>query len=180
MKTSKIIKPVNFTSLELELIEEFQKKFYEVSGYIPTVLPPDYKIIDDETIISLEDLYRLIETHEPYKYGKKISLKSRNRCREIVDLRIIFAFLAHSMGYKLKNIGKVLGNKHHSSIIHYVKTFNDIIETSEPFKQLFNKIFYSIKTNFDKHDKLSALVNIGQVWDESQPIVLPGLLQEQT
>jgi len=164
----------NFSSEEEKVVKEFQTKFYETYGYTPVVLPPDYKKKPRETpIITLDQLHEVFEPYRPNRLGKKISLRGKDRYREIVDLRIIFAFLATELGYTLEEIGKSLGNRDHSSIIHYIKTFNNVIETSEPFQKLYSIIINILKSKYYRNDELSTMVYFNKIQCQPEPAVLP-------
>jgi chromosomal replication initiator protein len=85
----------------------------------------------------LEELNSYFTKFLPIKFGEKVSLQSSNRMREIVELRSIFCFFAKNMKYSLKNIGFHLGERDHTTVIHGLKSFRDLLETNEGFRQKY-------------------------------------------
>lgn len=145
-------------NLEKKLIEEFKQKFQEKLGYTPIVLT---KIKTGESYIPVMTLDELIECFDPFlpiNFGKKLTLMSKCRKRELVELRMMFCYIARSMKYNLGVIGNKLGGRDHTTVIHGVNTFVNLIETSDPFREKFQKILNHIKENYepsalDKSDK---------------------------
>ena len=58
-------------------------------------------------------------------------VKSKKRLKHLVDVRMYASVLLHERGLSLGYIGKELGGKHHSTIIHLFKRFSDY-SFSEP------------------------------------------------
>lgn len=139
-------KPVAYAAhLEKKLIDEFKEKFYEKVGYQPIVLT---KLLVDENSIPLMSLEQLGEYFEPFLpnlFGKQLSLSSKVRKREIVELRMIFCHLARNMKYTCTSIGQFIGPRDHTTVLHNINTFKNLIETSEPFREKYEKILTHIK-----------------------------------
>jgi predicted transcriptional regulator len=156
--------------LKVEFIEEFKKNFHEKFGYSPIVLANE----SDEQlapIMALDELENYFAPFFPKAYGKTLNFKSLDRRQELVDLRFIYAHLARTMGYSLTAIAKYT-KKHHSSIIHHLRAFKNLMETSELFREKYKTILQNIKENHKPNDELSAMVYFDKVQHESKPVVL--------
>jgi hypothetical protein len=152
---------------EEQTTESFKRSFYRKFGYTPLIILERPSSKRPSLIMPLDEL----EQHFNIFIDKNIAckgykLRSRHRYRELVDYRFMFAHIARSMEYKLTTIGKYL-KKHHSSIIHYENAFENMMETSECFKEKYNEIFNYIKTKIKKDDKLPAVVNTDEARCES-------------
>jgi hypothetical protein len=135
--------------LEKKLIDEFKEKFIDKIGYEPTVIT---KVENNEYYIpmmSLEQLAGYFEPFLPTLYEKKLTLDSKSRKRELVELRMMFCYIARTMNYKLTTIGDFIGGRDHTTIIHNVTTFLNLIETSELFRFQFLEILNYIKENHE-------------------------------
>lgn len=163
-------------SEKVKMIQEFQEKFNQKFGYFPIVIATKKK--ESAHIMSLEELETYFEPFLPKRFNKTLSIKDRGRYRELVDLRFIFGYLARAMGYPLVTIGEYT-EKHHSSIIHHIESFKNMMETSDSFRYLYIKVFNHIKEKYIPYDELSAMAYFNKVWNESQPSVLPRLFNEQ-
>jgi hypothetical protein len=151
---------------ELESVQGFKKSFYRKFGYTPLIILEKPSKNRPYLTMSLEEL----ETYFNYFINKRpncrrYNLKGKDRYREIVDYRFMFTHMARCMEYNLTTIGRYL-NKHHTSIIHYQTSFNNMMETSENFKERYIEIFNYIKTN-KKDDKLSIMADTDEAWNQS-------------
>ncbi len=149
--------------MENELINEFRNKFYEKVGYYPTVITNNNITEDGVIILTLPELEKYFEHHLPTKFGKKISLGSKDRYRPLVELRSIFCFISRSMKYGLKPIGTYLNGRDHSTIMHNIATFSNLYETDPNFKDKYYKIINQIKKDYES----STVEYIDQVESES-------------
>lgn len=156
--------------LERKLIEQFKESFYEKIGYYPVVVTRLQQDLDQYLpIMPLETLQTYFEPFLPYRNGVRLSLKSKDRYRELVELRNIYSFLARTMGYSLSNVGESIGNRDHTTIIHNVTCFKNLVETSETFQQKYIRIF-----NYIKKEHESSIMGVSdQVQRESEPALLP-------
>ncbi len=59
-------------------------------------------------------------------------VKSSLRTPDVAILRYKFFQIARPMGYSLRLIGEVAGNRHHSTVLHGLKTLQDLIDTNDP------------------------------------------------
>lgn len=125
-----------------QMIKEFIETFYKRHGYKPVVVS---KTSEVETI-SLELLKQHFTPFLPTLYGKTVFLETRCRIREVVELRQMYCYVARMMGYRLTDIGRSLKQADHSTAIHSIRAFRNMVETDPKYKQKFTKIFNYIKT----------------------------------
>jgi hypothetical protein len=130
---------------EKQLIESFLERFHEKMGYYPTVITKNDIEQKSLHLLSLHELELYFDPYLPIVYGKKLPLSSKLRIREIVELRQMFCYIARSIGFSLKTIGQFLGNRDHTTVIHNVRTFHNLVETEEVYKEKYNKILKKIK-----------------------------------
>jgi hypothetical protein len=160
--------------LEKKLIEEFKTNFYNKVGYQPIVLT---KIKDKENdgyikLMTLDHLKELFQPFLPFKYGKKLHLETKNRYREVVELRIIYSFIARRMNYPFKSIGISL-NRDHTTIIHSCETFADLSETNDAFREKYLMILNYIKKETTSEDyELPDMEYLSDVQYNAQPALL--------
>ena len=155
--------------LERKLIDEFKQKFQDKLGYEPVVLT---KVADSPysiPIMSLEQLAEYFEPFLPELFGNTLTLVTKSRKRELVELRMMFCYLARSMKYKLEAIGNYLGGKDHTTVMHNVASFINLMETNENFRSKFLHILNYIKENHES----SAMDQPDPSQRESQPALLP-------
>ena len=135
--------------LEKKLIDEFKEKFQEKVGYCPVILT---RVETNEFSIPMMSLEQLAEYFDPFLptlYDKKLTLLSKSRKREVVELRMMFCYLARSMRYTLNTVGMFLNGRDHTTVIHSVATFINLMETSEGFRKQFLDILTHIKENHE-------------------------------
>ena len=156
--------------LEKKLIQQFRETFYEKIGYYPMVVT---QVQVDSAyslpIMNLPSLQQMFEPFLPSRYEKKLSLKSKCRYRELVELRNIYCFLGRTMGYSLASIGESLGNRDHTTVIHNVSCFKNLMETDDTFRQKYIKILTYIKQQYES----SIMEESDQVQCEPEPALLP-------
>ena len=135
---------------EQKLIKEFLDTFYEKVGYYPTVVTnTNIETKDGLTILSLNELEEYFEPLLPTIYQKKTSLNSKDRSRSLVELRFIFFFIARTMRYNLKDIGRFCGGRDHTTVIHGLRTFKNLYETDENFRNRYYFIINNIKKAYE-------------------------------
>jgi chromosomal replication initiator protein len=135
---------------EQKLIKEFLDTFYEKVGYYPTVVTnTNIETKDGLTILSLNELEEYFEPLLPTIYQKKTSLNSKDRSRSLVELRFIFFFIARTMRYNLKDIGRYCGGRDHTTVIHGLRTFKNLYETDENFRNRYYFIINNIKKAYE-------------------------------
>lgn len=162
---------LNYASnLEKKLIDEFKQKFKEKLGYQPVVLTRI--VIDEDFSIPLMSLDQLKECFNPFyveEYGKRIDIFSKCRKREVVELRMIFCFIARQMKYTCTSIGRYVGNRDHTTVLHNVVTFRNLIETNEVFREKYTQVLNHIKQNHES----PIMDEPDEVQLESESVVLP-------
>ena len=101
-------------------------------------------------ILTLPELEKYFEPHVPaVLFGRKVTLGTKDRSRELVELRCIFFFIARSMKYGLKQLGRYLGNRDHTTVIHGINTFRNLYETDERFREKYYLIINNIKKDYE-------------------------------
>jgi len=101
---------------------------------------------------------------------KKSSLLSKDRYQKLVELRYMISHIIYNNPLKeetitLNQIGKILGNKHHSTIIHGLQCVEDWFETDSSFKQRFMDLHIQIYGTLDnlkllKNDRTESEINL--------------------
>lgn len=158
--------------LEKKLIDKFKDDFKEKIGYEPVVISNIYQMQTNPEnklpSIDLEVLKGYFTPFLPEINGKIRELSSRIRKRELVELRNIYCYLAKQMGYTLYVIGRSLGNRDHTTIIHNINSFKNLIEQNDLFREKYNTILKLIKSDYES----PVVENVDQVQYESEPAVL--------
>lgn len=155
--------------MERKLIEEFKQKFHDKLGYEPIVLT---KVESNEFSIPLMTLDQLKEYFDPFLpvlYGRKLELFDKSRKRELVELRMMFCYIARTLKYTLNTVGEFTGGRDHTTVIHNVGAFRNLIETNESFREKFVSILNHIKENHES----PALDQLDQIQFEPEPALLP-------
>lgn len=144
------MKPIDYKKkLESQLIKEFLDKFYEKVGYYPTVIT-DNNITDDGVIVlTLPELEEYFKPYLQSRTGRNIRLGSKDRTRYLVELRCIFFFIGRSMRYGLKQLGRYLGDRDHTTVIHGVTTFKNLYDTDPAFRSKYYIIINQIKKDYE-------------------------------
>lgn len=166
--------------MERRLIADFKESFYRKMGYFPVVLSR-YQLPDDQVgYMSLDKLTDYFEPFLPLKGGIPVPLSSKLRYREIVEMRFIYSYLAKSMKYSLAIIGKHLGGRDHTTVIHNLDQFANMMETCEKFRGKYKMIFDHIREQEQKEaDGTSIMEYLQKLQSKSESTVLPGLLPIQ-
>mgnify|MGYP003335324694 CR=1 FL=1 len=156
--------------LEKKLIEQFKETFYEKIGYYPTVITRVQTDLDQYIpMMSLETLQGFFEPFLPTRYQRRLKLQSKDRYRELVELRNIYCFLARQLSYSLVNIGASLGKRDHTTVIHSITCFKNLLETDEGFRQKYITILTYIKEHYES----PTMDSTDQVQREPQSALLP-------
>lgn len=125
------ISPYVFPGLKLDEIDS------EKNPFIKTI----------KRQITEEELFQIVEK----KSGlTKENLISTSRKRELVDMRQLVSFvLKTDFNQTLSSIGKTLGDRDHTTILHSIRKFYDLYETNTNYKNKCDSILKSagIKTD---------------------------------
>jgi hypothetical protein len=136
--------------LEDELIIEFVNKFHQRTGYYPTVITKSRITDMGVVILTLSDLEKYFDPYIPsIVFGRKITLGAKDRIRELVELRCMFFFIGRSMNYSLSELGRYLGNRDHTTVIHGVNVFKNLYETDQKFREKYHLIINKIKRDYE-------------------------------
>lgn len=93
-----------------------------------------------DKLLPLLKQQEIAEAVEKYIRQQANGLKTKNRSRELVNLRKIYCILAQKAGYSLREIGIFLNGRDHTTIIHNIEKGKNHLETEQEFKALFNSI----------------------------------------
>lgn len=156
------------TTLEKKLISEFKEKFKFKMGYEPIVITNIAVNGQGYRLMTLPALESQFESFLPVQFGRKLALTKKCRKRELVELRMMFCFIARTMKYTYAAIGEYLNGRDHTTVIHNINTFQILLETSESFREKYNEILTCIKQN----NESPALEIAHQVQDEPEHAVL--------
>lgn len=164
--------------LERKLIQQFKKLFENKMGYEPIIITKNYKELGPDSIIprgityvSLNILKDWFNELLPTINGKILNLESNRRYREIVELRMFFCFIAKSLGYSLTAIGRHIGNRDHTTIIHNLTVFRNRMETDPCFHERYKLVLNHIREKCKNDTELLECSN--QTQDNNEPALLP-------
>lgn len=164
--------------LERKLIQEFKKLFEDKMGYQPIIITKNFKELGPDSIIpkdiryvSLNILKNWFNELLPTINGKLINLESNRRYKEVVELRMFFCFIGKSLGYSLKAIGRHIGNRDHTTIIHNLITFRNRMETDPYFQERYKMVLNHIQQKCKNDSELLECSNKTQ--DNNEPALLP-------
>lgn len=152
--------------LEKKLIDQFKEDFFKKFEYYPVVLTKINLVMDEENsypLMSLEQLESYFTPFLPKKFDKVVQLKQKIRIREITELRSIFCYLARNMKYSLKTIGEYLNGRDHTTVIHSVNTFKDLIETCGTFREKYYRVLDHIKQINNIEDGSSIMERLQEI-----------------
>ena len=83
---------------------------------------------------------------------KPEEIMSKMRNGEIVEARhIVCAVMRNEFDYSLKHIGKELGGKDHTTIIHSLRTFRNRMEVQQGYKELVDNITKEVNNKVDQN-----------------------------
>jgi len=144
---------------EKDLVNEFLKNFHEKLGYYPTVITNADLKENSLNVLSLDELGKYFTPYLPIAYGKIVGLGSKLRVREIIELRQMFCSIARNIGFSLKSIGVYLGNRDHTTIIHALRSFGNLMETDPTYREKYNNIINKIKTDGNYYNSSTMVGN---------------------
>lgn len=68
-------------------------------------------------------------------------IEHKTRKKGIVDARKIYCYQMKSkLNWSLKEIGRSMGNRDHTTVIHSIKAYQDLYETDDIFRDVCDKI----------------------------------------
>jgi chromosomal replication initiation ATPase DnaA len=148
--------------LEAKIIEKFKKEFKEKIGYEPHVLT----MIDERSDIPKVPILMLrdfVDGLMKEKFGNQIigsdiaRLANSGRHRDIVNYRFIYFKLARMMGNSFASIGQTIATSKtrrydHTTVMYGCKSFDDLINTNEQFRDIYLDLVIKLKENFTRKD----------------------------
>jgi hypothetical protein len=123
--------------------------------------------------LSLETLEELIRPFLPVVFNEPTRLNSRERYRPLVEIRIIFVYLAYQMNHYMPDVAQFI-KKDRTVMLYYIKQFHNLMETDAAFRQKYQEITDYIQTNYPYEP--SIVEHTYQTRHYAQPGVLSGLL----
>lgn len=121
--------------MEERMIERFKKEFFQKTGKILRI--EDYQPEIPYPIVSLHDLEYICNQYLPLDYQ---SIKDDTRKKEVVYPRMLFCNLAYSMGYPIRRIALYV-ERDRSTVYSAISTFDDLMESREPFcRELYDYV----------------------------------------
>jgi chromosomal replication initiation ATPase DnaA len=148
--------------LEAKIIEKFKKEFKEKIGYEPQVLT----MIDESSDIPKIPILMLrefIDSVMKERFGNEIfgdetaRLANGGRHRDIVNYRFIYFKLARMMGNSFASIGQTIATSRtkkydHTTVMYGCKSFDDLINTNEQFRDVYLDLVIKLKEKFTRKD----------------------------
>ena len=96
---------------------------------------------------------------EDYYDLPKGSLQLNTRKREIVFARqMCHYFMSKQKKYTLKKIGRLCGNRDHATILHSIRTINNLIEFDKNIKHDYEKLRSKILIEITEQEKTDAII----------------------
>jgi chromosomal replication initiator protein len=115
-----------------EIVTQFKADMKQVIGYDIDVW---YNVVEHNIV---GDLFVILSNVSQCCMITLEQLRSKTRKREIVEARQIYCKLAKKRTkYTLEQIGSAI-NKDHATVLHSVRTCNNLIETNINFKNKYN------------------------------------------
>jgi len=149
--------------LERKLVEDFIDDFYKKVGYKPVIITK-VSVDSELEVMPLAELKACLTPFLPTLHGKKIPLEHKSRMIEIVELRHMYFHLARSMGYKLTAIAYSIKKLDHTTVIHGLKTFANLMDTDERYRVKFQTILNHVK---NIKNGSSVMANSNKVQDNT-------------
>lgn len=118
---------------------------FKILNYVPPVIKPVMVILKPIHDITAEEI--LLMTSLAFDVTVE-QLKSKLRSREVSDARhaactLIMKFMPKM---RLKQIGALLGNRDHTTIIYARAKVEDMLFSNSPFKTIYNEIISEINS----------------------------------
>ena len=89
-----------------------------------------------------ELIYQTIKTYYIINYKLDFEIKDVSRKRQLVEIRQISHWIAKNhTTLSSSKIGKIIGNKDHATVLHSIKTVNNLRESDKLFNKRFKDIY---------------------------------------
>lgn len=162
--------------LERKLIKSFKSMFHSKMGYEPVVISRTHKELDpskntlgDIKVVSLDVLKDWFKDLLPIKEGKRISIDTKRRFHDVVQMRMIFCYVARAMGYSVISIGKAL-KRDHTTVVHNSHVLKDLLETNLAYREKCQQVLEYLKEKSKEYDP-KLLECSDQTQDNNESIV---------
>lgn len=163
--------------LERKLIKSFKSSFHSKMGYEPVVISRTHKELDpnkstlqDIKVVSLDVLKDWFKDLLPFRDGKRIRLDTNRRHHDIVQMRMIFCYVARAMGYSVTSIGKAL-KRDHTTVVHNTHVLKDLLETNAAYREKCQQVLEYLKEKSKEYDP-KLLECSDQTQDNNEPALL--------
>jgi hypothetical protein len=163
--------------LEKKLIKSFKETFHLKMGYEPIVISRTHKDLDpskstlkDIKAVSLSVLKNWFKDLLPFYNDKRVKIDTNRRHHDIVQIRMIFSFVARAMGHSVTSIGHSL-KKDHTTIVHYSQTLKDLLETNIAYREKCQQVLEYLREKSKEYDP-KLLECSDQAQNNNEPAVL--------
>jgi hypothetical protein len=96
--------------------------------------------------IPRETLTELVKAACEFTGASASKIQTKTRKKEVVLARqVLHYFLKQNTTASLQEIGNQIGNKDHASVLHSIKTINNLCETSKSFASRFDQLQEKMK-----------------------------------
>ena len=94
----------------------------------------------------------IVEAIEKVTDMKFTDITKKKRSTTLVDMRRIYCYqVRDKLKWSLKEIGESMGGKDHTTVIHNLKTYADIYETEDDFKNMADRIADEIEFSSEEY-----------------------------
>lgn len=94
----------------------------------------------------------IVEAIEKVTDMKFTDITKKKRSTTLVDMRRIYCYqVRDKLRWSLKEIGESMGGKDHTTVIHNLKTYADIYETEDDFKNMADRIADEIEFSSEEY-----------------------------
>lgn len=163
--------------LEKKLIKSFKNTFHSKMGYEPIVISRTHKELDpskstltDIKVVSLDVLKDWFKDLLPVKDGVRVKIDTKRRHHDVVQIRMIFCYVARAMGYSVTSIGKVL-KRDHTTVVHNSHALKDLLETNLAYREKCQQVLEYLKEKSKEYDP-KLLECSDQTQDNNESVVL--------
>jgi chromosomal replication initiator protein len=134
-KERQIVHPYIFVGVHYqEIMETYAKEVTPKKATKPLKITQNeiLQIVANECDVTVEDIL------------------SKSRKQNIVDARYIcFAAFKLRCGLSLQDIGKIVANRDHTTVIHGLRSFHDRYTVEQHYKNTVDRVFEQIQIDYD-------------------------------
>ena len=108
-------------------------------------LMPQFVEKHSKKVLTIEDVKQIVCNHFHLKINQ---LDSRERTQRIAYARQIAMYLADQMTDNSRmQIGRVIGNRNHATVVHAVKQIQDMMETEDRVREDVEELTLALKAS---------------------------------